>query len=337
MTAQESRLLGELEDHAQKQWNHLLNMLSRVTGLPGVYLSRCDTDNMKILATSRDCPVLTRPGDRFALADLYCERVIRTGAPLAVDNGWEEPHWAGGRETQAGMISYLGLPVRQPDGCLFGTLCVYDLVPRSHIHQWRALLQSVVNIIEADLNLLDLGRSLANDSITDPLTGLMNRRGMEVRMEALLSLGSRLAAKSPEKVVLGLMLLDIDRFKQVNDTYGHITGDQLLCHFSALLTGAVRKEDLVVRWGGEEFLLLFPGIGAGDLAALAEKIRLLAMASPLPATPESLPFTVSVGYGGWNGATMAPEMLVRLDRHLLRAKQLGRNRCFGEPLLQCGR
>ncbi|BDY07075.1 sensor domain-containing diguanylate cyclase [Ferrimonas sp. YFM] len=334
MTAQDIRLLGELENHAQKQWNHLLNMLSQVTGLPGAYLSRCDTENMKILATSDGCPALTTPGDKFPIFDLYCEHVMKTGSALAVDNAWEEPMWANGRETRVGVLSYLGLPVRQPDGCLFGTLCIYDLVSQDHIHQWQALLQSVVNIIESDLNLLELGKTLANDSVTDPLTNLLNRRGMESRLEELLSLGGRLAVKSPDKMVMGMMMLDIDRFKQVNDTYGHITGDELLCHFSALLKGAVRKEDLVVRWGGEEFLVLIPGIDLKDLAGLAEKIRLLAMASPLPATPEALTFTVSVGYGGWNRTSMEPEVLERLDSHLLRAKELGRNRCCGEPLLQ---
>ncbi|USD37566.1 sensor domain-containing diguanylate cyclase [Ferrimonas sp. SCSIO 43195] len=329
MQLQDVKILPVLESHAQKQWQHLLEMLSQVTGMPGAYLSRCSSQQMQILSTNHGCPPATQAGEQFPILDLYCEQVMSSGEHLAVDDAWRDPKWAHGRETRAGIISYLGLPVRQPNGFLFGTLCIYDTQPREHCHQWLALMQSVVNIIESDLSLLEVGKALATESMTDPLTGLYNRRGMEARLDELLSLGRRLASKSPGKLVLGMMMMDIDHFKRVNDTFGHIVGDQLLQHFSALLTDNVRCEDMAVRWGGEEFMLLIPCIGARQLAVLAEKIRLTVMAAPLPLPDQPLPFTVSIGYGGLNCAHLSGDALEQLDQLMLKAKSLGRNRCYG--------
>ncbi|TKB55052.1 sensor domain-containing diguanylate cyclase [Ferrimonas aestuarii] len=330
---EEVQIIGALESHAQKQWVHLLNMLSQATGMQGAYLSRCDSKEMRILATNDTCPKAVQAGEQFSIFSLYCEQVMKTGRYLSVDDAWADPKWANSRETDAGIISYLGLPVRQPNGYLFGTLCIWAPEARPHCHQWLALMQSVVNIIESDLSLLAVGKSLANDSITDPLTGLNNRRGLEQQLDGLLSLGHRLSGKSQDKIPLGMMMLDLDRFKGVNDTYGHIVGDKLLKHFADLIQGAIRRQDLAVRWGGEEFLLLFPAISPRNLAMLAEKIRLLVIASPLMLDQEELAFTVSIGYGGWNQSQLSSENIQTLDEQLLLAKQQGRNRCCGKPLL----
>src|SRR5206468_1484395 len=88
---------------------------------------------------------------------------------------------------------------------------------------------------------------------TDPLTGLANRRGCEQAITSEVSRAKR------ERKPLSCILIDIDRFKQVNDTFGHQAGDQVLRELSALLRRSVRAYDIVSRWGGEEFLLILPG------------------------------------------------------------------------------
>src|SRR6185436_6107102 len=110
-------------------------------------------------------------------------------------------------------------------------------------------------------------QALERLAVTDPLTGLSNRRGGEQNIASEISRARR--QKSP----LSCILLDIDRFKEVNDTYGHQAGDHVLREISALLRRTVRAYDILVRWGGEEFLIVLPGVEHEQALKLAERIR----------------------------------------------------------------
>lgn len=150
---------------------------------------------------------------------------------------------------------------------------------------------------------------------TDELTGAANRRGLPELLE-------RFRGRP-----LGLLGVDIDRFKCVNDLYGHAAGDAVLQIVARRLNDAVRPEDRLVRTGGEEFLLLLDGLKEpAELAALAERARRAVADTPVEIEGRRLTVTVSVG------ATMAPPaqssdaMLAAADRHLYAAKRAGRNR-----------
>lgn len=125
---------------------------------------------------------------------------------------------------------------------------------------------------------------------TDPLTGLFNRRGLEVELPKLLALSRRYLA--PVSVVM----LDIDRFKAVNDTYGHPVGDEVLRRLGRILKESVRKEDLAVRYGGEEFLLVLFGAEREAAKEVVERIRERfrnERVAPIP-----YPLTLSAGIAG---------------------------------------
>lgn len=115
--------------------------------------------------------------------------------------------------------------------------------------------------------LLDLGAEIREKALRDWLTGCYNRRGFIAVAEPLF-LNSRRRDSH-----FSLILLDMDNFKGINDTYGHAAGDQALKTVAAALTGGVRKSDLVARWGGEEFLVLLPDANATDAQRIAEKLR----------------------------------------------------------------
>ena len=160
-------------------------------------------------------------------------------------------------------------------------------------------------------------------AITDGLTGLKNKRyGLARLAEALL-------AAQRNKAALALAMCDIDHFKRVNDTHGHPAGDAVLKEVGHRIAGCVRKTDIAVRYGGEEFLLILPAADANLLATIGEKIRQAVAASPigLGATGGSLPITVSVGITALRAEEDSVESLVdRADRMLYRAKDRGRNR-----------
>ena len=161
-------------------------------------------------------------------------------------------------------------------------------------------------------------RQASKQAATDPLTGLGNRRGIDENLGALL--GQSLDAG----VDLSLVLIDLDRFKELNDTHGHEAGDEALRFVGGLLSGCMRKEDLAVRLGGDEFVLLLPGLGANQAGNIAR--RLIALFGQRCGAYElSPPLSMSAGIVSlMEHPTRQPkEFLERADRALYAAKQLG--------------
>ena len=157
-------------------------------------------------------------------------------------------------------------------------------------------------------------------ALTDPLTGLLNRRGLEAELPKLLALSRRYRAP------VSAVMLDIDRFKRVNDTYGHPVGDEVLRRLGRILQESVRKEDLAVRYGGEEFLLLY---GADRQAAkeVVERIRARFRAEKVEPIPYPLTLSAGVAGGEMPEEREALEAwILQADYALLRAKETGRDR-----------
>ncbi|MBI2381322.1 MAG: diguanylate cyclase [Gammaproteobacteria bacterium] len=168
-----------------------------------------------------------------------------------------------------------------------------------------------------------LNGTLANLAHTDTLTGLPNRREAERRLERLLK------RKQQDAGHLALALLDIDHFKHINDDHGHEHGDFVLQGLARLLPALLRPTDLMCRWGGEEFLLLFPDTEPEESQAICERLRAALMATDFSPAPR-----VSASFGL---TSLAPHdsqssLLKRADMALYRAKDLGRNRVEFEPI-----
>ena len=150
----------------------------------------------------------------------------------------------------------------------------------------------------------------------DPLTGILNRREFDQRLDVAVARALRL------DIDLSLLVLDIDHFKAVNDTYGHAVGDQALQRVSAMLSARARANDAVARLGGEEFAVLLEGTDAAHAQLYAEDVRTAIGASPI--APH---FTVSIGVAQLDPCTgNAVKMMRDADRVLYRAKETGRNR-----------
>jgi diguanylate cyclase len=164
--------------------------------------------------------------------------------------------------------------------------------------------------------------TLQSEALTDPLTGLLNRRGLEREIE-------RLCASQPEALArAGVLIADIDLFKRVNDSYGHLFGDQVISATARALQQAVKGRDLVARFGGEEFLILLPDTPPGGALALAEQVRLtFSKVRIRRAGGEEVvdQLTLSVGVATPVPGESFESALERADKALYLAKQEGRN------------
>jgi two-component system cell cycle response regulator len=164
-------------------------------------------------------------------------------------------------------------------------------------------------------------------AVTDGLTGLYNRRYMEGHLSTLTE-----ESKSRGRE-LSLLILDIDFFKSINDTYGHDAGDDVLREFGRRLRKAVRGIDLVSRFGGEEFVVVMPETDMGTAFAVAERIRerIAALPFPIAGRTREVPVTISIGIAQLMGADdTSDSLLKRADRALYAAKRDGRNRVVAE-------
>jgi two-component system cell cycle response regulator len=159
-------------------------------------------------------------------------------------------------------------------------------------------------------------------ALFDPLTGLNNRRFLENHLATMLD--NARVRRAP----LTLMILDIDHFKQVNDTYGHDCGDEVLKGFADRLRGIIRGGDLLCRLGGEEFVIVMPGVNVQAATRIAERARLAVQQEQfvIDMTGRMIPVTVSIGLAERGGEGDANSLYRRADRALYRAKAEGRNR-----------
>ncbi|WP_426118639.1 sensor domain-containing diguanylate cyclase [Pseudomonas sp. DSP3-2-2] len=158
----------------------------------------------------------------------------------------------------------------------------------------------------------------------DSLTGLPNRRGFDLLASKTLKDTQR------EAKPLTAMLLDLDHFKQLNDSHGHLAGDQVLAGFAEDLKSCLRQSDIICRWGGEEFIILLKGSETRGAQRIAEKIRLLAEQHTYVFSGTPLQITVSVGLAELQDDDTLPTLIARADRALYAAKQNGRNQVFTE-------
>lgn len=208
-----------------------------------------------------------------------------------------------------------------------------QLIANENLRQLQAELEERVELRTAELQAVnqemgrqldeikDLRAKLQEEAIRDPLTGLFNRRYLEA------TLLREFAHARREDYDISFMLLDIDHFKKFNDLYGHSTGDLAIKTVAKQLTSRARAGGIACRMGGEEFLLVMPGI-LDEVAQLrAEYFRDQVMALPIPYGDQNLSLTVSIGIASFpkNGETWE-ELYEAVDQALYRAKQNGRNR-----------
>ncbi len=234
------------------------------------------------------------------------KNLCRSGCPLAATIADGEPRevevYLRHRDGQRVAVKVRSMPLRDPSGRVVGAVEVFS--------ENEAALA-------ARRHQVDLERA----AMSDPLTLVANRRFADGTLAANLAEVKRLGWR------LGVILADVDHFKEVNDTNGHAAGDRALRSIAATMAGAVRIYDLVARWGGEEFLVLCPGTDEADLLRLANRLRVLVNRSGVRLDDgTTLPLSISVGATTARQDDSVESLVARADAALYRSKAEGRNK-----------
>ncbi|WP_378950144.1 GGDEF domain-containing protein [Mesorhizobium sp. ANAO-SY3R2] len=173
---------------------------------------------------------------------------------------------------------------------------------------------------EMTASLSARSRNLERAALTDGLTGMQNRRYFDDALKEYLGEFRRIDRP------VGLMILDLDHFKRVNDTYGHDVGDEVLRSVAKCLKNMTRYHDVVARLGGEEFAIVAPNMDLELLKRFADRMRKAIAMLPIDAGSTQLNVTSSVGLALWDREETAEEFYRRADKQLYEAKRMGRNR-----------
>ena len=269
----------------------------------------------------------------------YFSRMVQTAQPVIVPDTSLDPHWVVTRNN--GHSSFAGIPVVQK-GTVVGVVSLINQKAGSytsaHLERLRIFMDQVAIAVTNAALLYDL--RLANESLEtslvevkslqaelvkqashDSLTGLFNRRYLEESLDRELSR----ARRSGQPV--GIMMLDIDHFKKVNDTFGHLAGDEMLKSLANMLTAHTRAEDIICRFGGEEFVIVMPGISLPIAIERGNTLRGLFENLRIPYANQHLQATLSIGVAAFpESGEVGDELLNCADQALYVAKQNGRNR-----------
>ncbi|AVI61482.1 sensor domain-containing diguanylate cyclase [Halomonas sp. GFAJ-1] len=229
---------------------------------------------------------------------------------------------------------YAGAVLKSQDGYPLGTLCALDYEPRELTQRQRFALQALANQVMAHMELMRSHRiqealirelqttrqELEALSSTDSLTGLLNRRAFDQRFQQEVAMIQRGAPSG------ALMLIDLDNFKHINDTYGHQSGDHVMVRFIELCRRVFRQYDVISRWGGDEFMVMLPRTSPSEATHVASRLHQQLAVTPMLTSSEApLYCTVSVGICVVIGTSTMDTCLSMTDALLYQVKKEGRN------------
>lgn len=272
----------------------------------------------------------------------FCAHAILTDGVMVVPDAGSDSRFANNPLVTGGprIRFYAGAPLHTSDGYNLGTLCVIDRAPRAMTEREQQLLADLAALVMDEIELRQVGRvakaeiarrieiekELTRLAATDSLTEAFNRRAFMQRAEQEV----RRAARYRHQ--LSVLMLDIDRFKRINDTYGHAAGDAALRELVSFCRVCLRTEDVLGRIGGEEFAVLLPETGIERAGEVAERLRQGVEGLRVRSNGHDFGFTLSVGATVCAPAGESFEAaLRRADAALYRAKQRGRNRVVVAP------
>ncbi|MEA1085908.1 sensor domain-containing diguanylate cyclase [Sphingomonas sp. CD22] len=304
------RRLDVLDSAAETPFEKIVTLVRTVLAVPIATVTLVDRDRQWFKAErGMNCRQTPR-------AISFCTHTIQQREPLIIADAQADPRFAASPLVVGApyIRSYAGIPLRTPEGYNVGALCAMDTVVRHFTVAEIAILANFANIVADELEL----RMIAQ---VDHLTGALTRRGFVEQAEREIARSCRYGRSST------LVMLDLDHFKAVNDTYGHPVGDQVLQQVAQVASVTLRPSDVFGRLGGEEFALLLPETNGDEAMVVAERLRRAIADHPIPLTDgRVLPVSASFGV-----AALAPDIasfpawLHRADTMLYAAKAAGRN------------
>ncbi len=313
----------DIPESTREAWQKSVDIMADLMEIPAALILRvCDAERTQVFVASRTRSNPYLQGDIIERhPNSYFEASISDSNLLKIVNAAEESRWGNGPAVDKGMVSYMGLPLIWPDGDAFGVICVMDCQEHRYSDRSERLLEQFQEIINLHLLLLFQQHEMREKSKIDALTGACTRR------DFFESGGAELKRARRYGIPLSVLLLDFDHFKEVNDRYGHASGDAVLRVLTRRIMDSLRSSDKYYRFGGEEFVLLLPHSELKDAHLVAERIRMLVEGRTVEFHDLEIPVTVSIGLAHLEGAgETLDELVAKADKALYMAKENGRNR-----------
>ncbi|MCA9609277.1 MAG: sensor domain-containing diguanylate cyclase [Myxococcales bacterium] len=290
---------------------------SAILGVERASLRLLDPDREEILAVARAGRPLHERPQPFKPGEGLLGWIVEQRAPIRSGAATEDPRFLPRPGMGEGLGSFLGVPLLIGSRCS-GVLSVVCDEPDRFSERDQRLLVLLAAMAAPHV---EVGR-LQRLTTVDPLTGTLNRRGLDEAFPEVE--GTDLVAP------LAVVMSDLDRFKDVNDVYGHAVGDAVLREVGDRLAAVLRRGDAVVRVGGEEFLLVLPGASREQAVRVAERARASIERARIVVGESTVSVTMSFGVAERRLDETRDEVIARADAALYRAKDEGRNRVVAD-------
>lgn len=321
------RELGVLFTPAEERFDRITRIAARMLRVPAALVSLVDADVQWFKASHGI--TLTETPRRIA----FCAHAILGDETLVVPDALQDERFHDNPLVtgEPHIRFYAGHPLRAADGSKIGTLCVMDIRPRRLSASDLDVLRALAGWAENELRIRTLSEEqqalvaerdeLRRRSMLDTLTRTWNRGAIEE------VLARELARADRDGSPLSVIMADVDRFKHVNDSFGHPAGDTVLLGVVGGMRSAVRPYDAIGRYGGEEFLVVLPHCDASAARTIAERMRTRVEAEPFETVAGAVSATLSLGVASTDGESRqeARGLIEAADRALYQAKERGRN------------
>ena len=253
-----------LDTKCETDFDTIVSVAARTSGCPVSLVSLVDQSRQWFKAR-HGFPDLETPRELSFCA----HAILDASQPLVIADATLDARFADNLlVTGAPHIRfYAGFPLVTPNGFVLGTLCVADAKPRALMQAELDLLQGLAHVVITILEQRHMIRKIQTFALTDSLTMLPNRAVL------LNALDQAIADQAQHSRAFGLLYLDLDGFKRINDRLGHRTGDRVLEAVADVLRASIREEDTAARFGGDEFVILLRGGDVIDTREVAERIR----------------------------------------------------------------
>jgi len=308
-----------LDTLPEPAYDDVANLAAFIVGTPVALVSLIDAERQWSKAFKG------MPGGDLPREQAFCSHAICTpNEVMVVEDASQDARFADNPLVTGDthVRFYAGAPLVTPDGHALGTLCVIDRNPRKINDEQKTALQtlarSLISVLELGLRTRELQGSnkvLERISLTDPLTAVGNRLAFKQRMMEETERSQRYS--HPQS----LLMIDVDHFKEYNDSHGHLAGDELLKLFAQRLNEFVRGSDCVYRYGGDEFVVILPETDFNGSMIIGGRVRDGLNAAEWPQGQ----VTCSIGISSMEGMMETDALIGQADRALYWVKEHGRN------------
>lgn len=286
-----------INDEVQEQWQSIVELLASLLDVKVALINRLYNGELENMIVNEAGLEYYNVSGLGVLKDcqIYCERVISEDDFFEITNADKDDVWKHSIGAKKGLITYLGCPIHNPDGELYGTLCLLDDRKKVFKPEVREMMLKMAKIIEDHLILIQ-------SSNTDYITGFYNRKTLSSLVDGPSGVGTYTTA----------MLIDIDMFEIYNNHFGRLGGDRMLKQVTDIIRDSIDNKAEPFRYSGDEFFVLFEGIGYDQTKKLAELIRMR--------IAEETRVTVSIGVAEVDAKQTVRELFIKTDKTLFNAK-----------------